>query len=231
MAETSNLTLPLLAAGQAQKHVTVNEALSRLDLLVMLAVKSRTLAAPPASPAEGDRYAVPAGGQDAWAGRDQMVAAFLNGGWDFIQPFAGWRAFVEDEGAEVTFAAGVWTELTAPTAGSGEISVLEFEHAIGAGGAQETTGLIPAGSIVFGVTARIVEAVTGASGWSLGVPGAETRYGTGYGTDAGLGLRCVTGAPLAYPQDIPLTLTPEGGDFTGGRIRFNIHRLLLEPPD
>ena len=31
MAETAKLTLPLLEAAQAQKHVTVNEALVRLD--------------------------------------------------------------------------------------------------------------------------------------------------------------------------------------------------------
>ena len=36
MAETANLDLPLLAAGQAGKHITVNEALTRIDQLVML---------------------------------------------------------------------------------------------------------------------------------------------------------------------------------------------------
>src|SRR5262249_4668949 len=35
---TANLTLPFLISGQAQKHVTVNESLLRLDALVQLAV-------------------------------------------------------------------------------------------------------------------------------------------------------------------------------------------------
>ncbi|HHN73529.1 MAG TPA: DUF2793 domain-containing protein, partial [Thermopetrobacter sp.] len=57
-----NLALPLLSAAQAQKHVTVNDALSRLDGLVQLSVKDRNLAAPPASPVDGDRYIVATGG-------------------------------------------------------------------------------------------------------------------------------------------------------------------------
>jgi hypothetical protein len=44
-----------LFAAQAQKHVTVNEALRLLDGLVQLAVLDRHLTAPPASPADGDR--------------------------------------------------------------------------------------------------------------------------------------------------------------------------------
>ena len=41
------LSLPLLQASQAQKHVTHNEALMQLDLLVQLTVADRTRTAPP----------------------------------------------------------------------------------------------------------------------------------------------------------------------------------------
>ena len=50
------MALPLIDAAQAQKHVTHNEALRLLDALVQLAVESRTLTAPPGSPAEGACY-------------------------------------------------------------------------------------------------------------------------------------------------------------------------------
>ena len=51
MPDTStHLLLPYLLAAQAQKHVTVNEALRLLDGLVQLAVLDRHLTAPPASP-------------------------------------------------------------------------------------------------------------------------------------------------------------------------------------
>ncbi|KKM25255.1 hypothetical protein LCGC14_1596850, partial [marine sediment metagenome] len=47
---SANLTLPFLQPSQAQKHVTHNEALQRLDLLVQLSVLDRDLTAPPGSP-------------------------------------------------------------------------------------------------------------------------------------------------------------------------------------
>jgi hypothetical protein len=42
MANTTSLMLPLMAAAQAQKHVTYNEAILRLDAMVQLSVKDRT---------------------------------------------------------------------------------------------------------------------------------------------------------------------------------------------
>ncbi|MDF2232965.1 DUF2793 domain-containing protein [Albimonas sp. CAU 1670] len=230
MAETANLDLPLLSDSQARKHITVNEALTRLDHLVMMAAISRTLATPPVSPADGNRYIVPTGASGAWAGRTSDVAIFVNGGWDFITPLTGWRAYVEDEAAEVVHAAGVWSVLTLPAAPSGAITVVEFEHQLSAGGAQSTTGQIPAGSLVLGVTARVQQAITGAAGWSLGVVEAETRYGEGLAVGAGAGIVSVTGAPLAYSSSVALRLTPEGGNFTGGRVKFNIHRLTFAAP-
>ena len=63
------LGLPYLAAGQLQKHVTLNEALARLDALTQTAVVSCTTAAQPASPAEGALYILPPGATGAdWAG-------------------------------------------------------------------------------------------------------------------------------------------------------------------
>ena len=58
MATTPSLGLPLVEGGQAQKHVTVNEAFTRLDALAQLSVISRTISAPPVGPAEGDQYIV-----------------------------------------------------------------------------------------------------------------------------------------------------------------------------
>lgn len=63
--ETTILSLPLILPAQAQKHVTHNEALVQLDLIVQLAVINRTLTAPPALPALGDRHIVAAGATGA----------------------------------------------------------------------------------------------------------------------------------------------------------------------
>ena len=48
---SARLGLPYLAAGQLQKHVTLNEALTRLDALIQTAVVSRaTRTSPPIRP-------------------------------------------------------------------------------------------------------------------------------------------------------------------------------------
>ena len=95
---TAHLALPFIMAAQAQKHVTHNEALRILDGLVQLSVLDRDLAAPPASPADGDRYIVGSGATGDWAGWDLNVALWTDGAWLRLPPRTGWRAWVEDEG-------------------------------------------------------------------------------------------------------------------------------------
>ncbi len=51
---SARLGLPYLAAGQMQKHVTLNEALTRLDALTQTAVISRGQAAQPGDPDDGE---------------------------------------------------------------------------------------------------------------------------------------------------------------------------------
>ncbi len=108
MATSQNLGLPLIEASQAQKHVTHNEALRALDAIVQLAVKDRDLATPPGAPADGDRYLVAASPTDDWTGHAGEVAAWQDGVWDFYTPQAGWRSFVEDEGALLFFDGAAW---------------------------------------------------------------------------------------------------------------------------
>lgn len=230
MLETPKLSLPLLAAGQAQKHIPVNEALSRLDALFMLSVSGRSTVTPPASPSEGDRWIVPAGAVGAWAGAEQRVAVWINGGWDYVDPLVGWRCWVEDEGIEVLFDSGVWSPLIVPGGGAAALQTLSFEHAP-TGSTSDTAGLIPANSVVFGVTARVIQPLTGVSGWSLGVNGAPTRYGSGLGVALNAVVRGPTTGPMSFGSNVPLRLTGEGGSFTGGRVALAVHYITLAIPD
>ncbi len=107
---TPNLGLPQLAADQAQKHVTVNEALNDLDALVQLSVLDRSLAAPPGSSAQGARYLVAANPTGAWASHANHVAAFLAGGWRFFVPSAGWLVWVADEAALLAWNGSAWVD-------------------------------------------------------------------------------------------------------------------------
>lgn len=121
MTDTSpRLGFPLLLPGQAQKHVTLNAALMRLDLLAHLAVRSRAVSAQPAAPAPGDCYILPtAASGAAWgAAPEGAIAAFADGAWSFVLPRRGWVAFVEDEAALVTYdrdgAMTGWSRAAAP---------------------------------------------------------------------------------------------------------------------
>lgn len=110
MTTTTHLALPLIAAGQAQKHVTHNEALLAIDALLHCAVKDKDLAAPPGAPAEGDRYIVAAAPSGAWAGKAGQVAAWQDGVWRFYAPKAGWIAFVFDEMQLYHFDGATWAQ-------------------------------------------------------------------------------------------------------------------------
>ena len=107
---TTNLELPFLAPAQAQKHVTVNEALLRLDALVQLNVASRTLAAQPAAPPDGTIHILPPGktGADWGSMANGALAYWRDGIWEALTPKPGWSAFVRDEGRRFVFRDGAW---------------------------------------------------------------------------------------------------------------------------
>jgi hypothetical protein len=101
---------PLLAAAQAQKHVTHNEALYQFDALLCARFLDRDLPAPPASPADGDTYLVKATATGAWVGQDSKIAYWADGAWRFYAPFAGLVAYVADETALVVFNGSAWID-------------------------------------------------------------------------------------------------------------------------
>jgi hypothetical protein len=103
------LALPLLMPAQAQKHVTHNEALARLDILVQLSVESFGATTPPAAPTEGEVHALGTGATGAWAGEDGKLAARSGGAWVFVAPRPGWRAWGRAEAALRVWTGTAWT--------------------------------------------------------------------------------------------------------------------------
>lgn len=118
MDTTDNLQLPWLAAGQAQKHVTLNESLAALDAVVQLSVASRTVATPPTGPVLGARHIVGPSPTGAWAGKAGQLAAYQDGVWAFHTPREGWIAWVAAEHAPLVFTGGAWAPLTSAGAGA-----------------------------------------------------------------------------------------------------------------
>ena len=106
--QTPNLSLPFIQAAQAQKHVTHNEAIELLDMIVQLTLEASDATVPPVAPAEGQAWALGTGATGAWSGQDNLIATWRGGGWLFVVPRDGWRAWVRDLGELQVWTAGAW---------------------------------------------------------------------------------------------------------------------------
>jgi hypothetical protein len=235
MARTVQLGLPLIAPAQAQKHVTVNEALARLDAVAQLRVISSSVTDPPADAAAGASYLVPAGAAGEWQAREGRIAVWSNGGWLYLAPKAGWRAWDESRRAHQMFDGVAWVPdaVAVSPGGAGTLwRVLEFDHPIASGATNATAVVIPDRAQVIGVTGRVVQALAGPglTGWRIGVSGSDNRYGSGLGVQEGSYLVGLTGSPVTYYGATPLLLTAEGGSFLSGAIRLALHVVELVPP-
>jgi hypothetical protein len=114
MSDTSaRLGLPYLAAGQMQKHVTLNEALTRLDGLVQCCVASRSLVTQPTAPADGALYILPDGAEGgAWSPHPAgSLMRAEGGGWSRVTVPAGLIAVIADTGEIVVRHAADWVPL------------------------------------------------------------------------------------------------------------------------
>lgn len=112
---TPSLSLPWLMPAQAQKHVTVNEALGRLDALVQAHALSASVAAQPSDPTPGDSYLLPddAGGADWDQFGPGSLVWFQNGAWQGMAARPGLVVFVADIAALMIFDGAAWRELDA----------------------------------------------------------------------------------------------------------------------
>lgn len=112
MDQTHYLELPYLASHQSQKHVTLNEALTVLDLVVHASVSGVGVEQPPAAAEYGERFLVGTDGEGAFAGQAYDIAVWLDGGWRFYSPKAGWMCWDDSEQRLLVFSQGEWVEVT-----------------------------------------------------------------------------------------------------------------------
>ena len=233
---TLNLLLPEIAASQSQKHVTHNEALAALDVVVQLSVLSQSEASPPGSPDDGDRYLVPSGATGDFAGEDGAIASYRDGAWTFHTPNAGWRAYVEDEGGYAIYDGSDWsgpdvvTLAAAPNGAESRFVTVEEELTL-SGASTSSTIEIPDRAIVFCVSTRTTEAVTGVWQYHCGIAGEAEKFGGYLGIALGSTNAGVIG-PQAFYADTPIVITANGdtGSFTGGKVRIALHYLLPVVP-
>ena len=98
------------------------------------------------------------------------------------------------------------------------------------------TGLIPAGSLVIGVTARVTTLVAGPTSWMIGITSDTDKFGTGLALAANTTLTSLVGAASdsLFPfyrvaaTDVLIT-RGSASDFTAGNIRVTVHYISLTP--
>ena len=99
------------ALGESGWNLQMDSNLLRLGALAQLAVTNRITTAPPASPADGDRYIVAAAATGAWVGKDAQVAVWRAGisAWEFYAPRAGWLCVVLAEAKLIYYTGTAWS--------------------------------------------------------------------------------------------------------------------------
>lgn len=117
-AVTPRFGLPMLFSGQSQKEVTVNEALLSADILLHTAIEA-VITSPPAGPTSGQCWLVGTGATGGFAGQSDRIAAWSEGGWRFVAPRDGMRAFDLSASAHRIYSGGTWHLIAAPAAPSG----------------------------------------------------------------------------------------------------------------
>jgi hypothetical protein len=112
--ETPRIRLPNLVAGQAQKELTVNEALHALDAIVCGVIETAGLGPPPELPAVASSYLVGASTGADWSGREGQVATFTVGGWRYLVPFDGLTMLVKLTGETHRYRDRAWDVMLGP---------------------------------------------------------------------------------------------------------------------
>lgn len=114
------------------------------------------------------------------------------------------------------------------------INVRSAETALtGLSGATATaTSLIPAGSLVLGVSCRVTTAITGATTFDVGDGSDVDAFGAAIAialdTTTDLTDSTITAAPI-YASATNVVLTANGSNFTGGAVRVTVHYMTITP--
>ena len=111
------LSMPYIQGGQAQKHITHNEAIRTLDTITQLSVISQATT-PDAGAVEGDRYIVAPGASGDFAGQEGNIAMLEGGFWAFFPAKTGWIAHDQSNDGMFVFNGNDWT----PTVGGANVT-------------------------------------------------------------------------------------------------------------
>jgi hypothetical protein len=132
---TPRHALPELFVGQAQKEITHNEALARIDALLHPEIQA-VLTAPPPVLSEADNgkcWLVDDSASGIWAGKAGQIARWSAGSWRYLTPVHGMSAWHVIGNVRLFYIAGSWVEPAAiATPAGGTIVDAEARAAVAA---------------------------------------------------------------------------------------------------
>jgi Protein of unknown function (DUF2793) len=117
MAITAHMGLTLVEQAQAQKEVTVNEALQRIDAVLNNGALQVGLNTPPVTPLNGDVYIVGTSATGAWTGQNKAIA-YYDQIWRFISPKAGSTLWVQNLASFYVYNGTDWVVATPAVSGN-----------------------------------------------------------------------------------------------------------------
>ena len=127
MEHTSRLALPYIHSGQAQKHVTHNEAIRMLDLLVQTSIETNTLSDPPSELVDGQAWLIADNATADWEGHSGDLGYWVDNGWLFFTPQVGWKLWNKALQKLIVFDGMAWQDVM-PASGS-----VDFQNLSGVG--------------------------------------------------------------------------------------------------
>jgi len=245
MTYTNRLKLPLLYSGQAQKEITHNEALNLLDVLVNPVAQEININSPPTDLKTGKLYVIGLEPTGEFKDHKNKIAQRLENSWRFIKPHKWLEVTYSKDGIKYRFTGSNWEQIGSillPVRTNPQISNeylikkdtgeylqvlhLEEERKL-LDEFTESTIKIPHHSYVIAVNIRVIEEITGAASFSIGVSDDPKRYGNNLSfakdtTNIGL-----TNHPLTYWNDTSIRITADNNRFTSGMIHIALQ--ILKP--
>ncbi|KWX76033.1 DUF2793 domain-containing protein [Paenibacillus jilunlii] len=184
----------------ASKHRVINDAgtaitdlwsaqkirneieLAKHNIEPQSSVKDQNLAVPPASPAEGDRYIIPAAATGVWAGKTNQIAEYQSAAWVYYTPAVGWTAYVDDEQKIYSWNGSTWVRT------GGALQTITAGNGLTGGGQADSVTLNIGAGYGIGVTADAIAVTAGkgitvdSNGVAANVDGSSIVYDTANGS-------------------------------------------------
>lgn len=212
MSDSSpRLSLPYIQPAQAQKHITHNEAIQLLDLLVQLRITEFDAVTPPVTPQDGAVYALGVATSGVWTDQAGRLAQYTNNTWHFVDAPEGSLATKADTRDLYTYQNAEWRPLlqSVETLGIGTNADAINRLAV----ASEATLLTHEGA---GHQLKIDKATAGDT--------ASLLYQTGFSGRAEMGLAgndefSIKVSPDGAAWSTALQLDPVTGHASGGAVQ------------